>query len=131
MLLAGSAAAAVAGGAGARRRAQGRSRKAPGVYRHKLGDYQLTALYDGLWSLKIDDKFVRNANGAAVNKALAAAFLPPNILPVSFTVLLVNTGSKLDPDRRRHRRPDRRHRGLHDGQSRRRRRSHPRRSTPS
>jgi glyoxylase-like metal-dependent hydrolase (beta-lactamase superfamily II) len=38
---------------------------------------------------------VRNAGGSAVNKALAAAFLPPNILPISFTVLLVNTGSKL------------------------------------
>ena len=48
-----------------------------------------------MWPLKIDDKFVRNADSAAVNAALAAAFLPPNILPVSFTVLLVNTGSKL------------------------------------
>ncbi len=38
---------------------------------------------------------MRNADNAAVNAALAAAFLPPNILPVSFTVLLVNTGSKL------------------------------------
>ena len=93
-LLTGAAAAVVAGGA-----ALGAAPKAltqgPGVYRHKLGDTQLTALYDGLWSLKIDDKFVRNADGAAVNAALAAAFLPPNILPVSFTVLLVNTGSKL------------------------------------
>ena len=48
-----------------------------------------------MWPLKIDDKFVRNADNAAVNAALAAAFLPPNVLPVSFTVLLVNTGSKL------------------------------------
>src|SRR4029078_8676824 len=42
-----------------------------------------------------DDYCVRSADSSAVNKALAAAFLPPNILPVSFTVLLVNTGSKL------------------------------------
>ena len=67
----------------------------PGVYRYKLGDYQLTALYDGTWFLPIDDKFVRNASGAEVNKALAAAFLPPSVLPISFTALLVNTGSKL------------------------------------
>ena len=33
----------------------------PGVYRYKLGDFQLTALYDGTWYLPIDDKFVRNA----------------------------------------------------------------------
>ena len=67
----------------------------PGVYRSKLGDYQLTAIDDGTWFLKIDDDFVRNADAAAVNRALAAAFLPPNVLPVSFTVLLVYTGSKL------------------------------------
>jgi glyoxylase-like metal-dependent hydrolase (beta-lactamase superfamily II) len=30
-----------------------------------------------------------------VNGALAAAFLPPNVLPITFTALLVNTGSKL------------------------------------
>jgi glyoxylase-like metal-dependent hydrolase (beta-lactamase superfamily II) len=67
----------------------------PGVYSYKLGDYQLTALYDGIWYLPIDGKFVRNASGADVNAALAAAFLPPSVLPISFTALLVNTGAKL------------------------------------
>jgi glyoxylase-like metal-dependent hydrolase (beta-lactamase superfamily II) len=67
----------------------------PGVYRTKLGDYQLTALYDGTWYLPIDDKFIRNAGGAEVNAALAAAFLPPSVLPITFTALLVNTGSRL------------------------------------
>jgi hypothetical protein len=38
----------------------------PGVYRFKLGDYQVTALFDGVWYLPIDDKFVRNASGAEV-----------------------------------------------------------------
>ena len=97
-LLAGAAAAAMVGamaGGTALAAAPKAAIQGPGVYRHKLGDYQITALYDGLWSLKIDDEFVRNASGSAVNGALAAAFLPPNILPVSFTVLLVNTGSKL------------------------------------
>lgn len=67
----------------------------PGVYRYPLGRYQLTALYDGTWFLPIDGKFVRNASGRQVNRALAAAFLPPNVLPVTFTALLVNTGEKL------------------------------------
>ena len=67
----------------------------PGVYRYRLGDFQLTALYDGIWYLPIDDKFVRNASGGEVNQALAAAFLPPSVLPISFTALLVNTGAKL------------------------------------
>jgi glyoxylase-like metal-dependent hydrolase (beta-lactamase superfamily II) len=67
----------------------------PGAYRRKLGSFELTALYDGLWPVKIDDSFVRNASRAEVDAALAAAFLPPDILPVSFTALLVNTGTKL------------------------------------
>ena len=67
----------------------------PGAYRYRLGDYQLTALYDGTWFLPIDEHFVRNAGGAAVNEALAAAFLPPNVLPITFTALMVNTGKKL------------------------------------
>jgi glyoxylase-like metal-dependent hydrolase (beta-lactamase superfamily II) len=67
----------------------------PGIYRFKLGDFQISALFDGVWYLPIDDKLVRNASGADVNQALAAAFLPPNILPISFTALLVNTGAKV------------------------------------
>jgi glyoxylase-like metal-dependent hydrolase (beta-lactamase superfamily II) len=71
------------------------SAQGPGVYRFKLGDYQLTALFDGVWYLPIDDSFVKNASGVEVNQALAAAFLPPNVLPISFTALMVNTGAKL------------------------------------
>ncbi len=67
----------------------------PGVYRLALGDYQITALYDGLWPVPIEDEFIRNASHTQVDKALAAAFLPPGILPVSFTALLVNTGARL------------------------------------
>jgi glyoxylase-like metal-dependent hydrolase (beta-lactamase superfamily II) len=71
-------------------RAQG-----PGVYRTKIGAFEVTALYDGIWYLPIDGKFVRNASGAQVNKALTDAFLPPSILPITITALMVNTGSKL------------------------------------
>jgi glyoxylase-like metal-dependent hydrolase (beta-lactamase superfamily II) len=67
----------------------------PGAYRMRLGGYQLTALYDGLWRVPIDDHFIRNATRADVNEALAAGFLAPDVLPVSFTALLVNTGKKL------------------------------------
>ncbi len=91
--LAGAALAALSLPAGAA--APMASAQGPGVYRYKLGSYQLTALYDGVWYVPIDDKFIRNASGADVNKALAAAFLPPRVLPISFTALLVNTGSKL------------------------------------
>src|SRR5262249_23593468 len=52
-------------------------RQGPGVFRSKLGSFELTALYDGTWFRKIDDKFVRNASAAQVNKALTDAFLKP------------------------------------------------------
>jgi glyoxylase-like metal-dependent hydrolase (beta-lactamase superfamily II) len=71
------------------------STQGPAAYRYRLGEFQLTALYDGTWFLPIDGKFVTNASSAAVNEALAAAFLPPDIMPISITALLVNTGSKL------------------------------------
>jgi glyoxylase-like metal-dependent hydrolase (beta-lactamase superfamily II) len=69
--------------------------QSPGVYRQKIGSFEVTALYDGTWFRKIDDKFVRNAGPDAVNKALTDAFLEPGIVPTSFTALLVNTGTKL------------------------------------
>src|SRR6187402_1782004 len=67
-------------------------RQAAGTYRFKLGSYQLTAIYDGLWPVKIEDNFIRNASNAEVEASLAAAFLPPGILQINFTALLVNTG---------------------------------------
>ncbi|HTM72865.1 MAG TPA: MBL fold metallo-hydrolase [Pseudolabrys sp.] len=76
-------------------RAPSATAQGSGVFRYNLGSYQLTALYDGVWYVPIDEKFVRNASSAEVNEALAAAFLPPRILPISFTALLVNTGAKL------------------------------------
>ena len=70
-------------------------KQGPALYRHKIGGYELTALYDGTWFRKIDDKFVRNASSTQVDKALTDSFLPPGIMPTSFTPLLVNTGTKL------------------------------------
>jgi len=67
----------------------------PGVYRYKIGSYELTALHDGTWYRPIDDKFVKNAAWADVQKALADNFLPTDKLPIPFTALLVNTGAKL------------------------------------
>jgi glyoxylase-like metal-dependent hydrolase (beta-lactamase superfamily II) len=94
-LLAGSAAAATLSATPALPAAPASGQQSPGVYRYKIGSFELTALYDGTWFRKIDDKFVRNASGAEVDKALTDAFLQPGIVPTSFTALLVNTGTKL------------------------------------
>jgi ABC-type uncharacterized transport system YnjBCD ATPase subunit len=51
-------------------------KQAPGVYRHKLGDLELTQISDGNVTFPLADGFVTNADKAAVNAALEAAFLP-------------------------------------------------------
>jgi glyoxylase-like metal-dependent hydrolase (beta-lactamase superfamily II) len=96
-LLAGSALAAAAAALPERAQAAAppTGKQTPGVYRYKIGNYELTALYDGVWNRAIDDTFVRNAPWPDVQKALADNFMPPNTLPIPFTTLLVNTGAKL------------------------------------
>lgn len=65
------------------------------AYRFKLGDFEVTALHDGEFTRPLDASFVRNAPLEDVQKALAGSFLPTDKLTISFTALLVNTGSKL------------------------------------
>ncbi len=100
-LLAGSVLAASAAAATtlplapARAAAPAAGKQGPAFYRYKVGSYELTAINDGTWYRDLDDKFVRNAPFADVQKAMADAFLPTNKIPISFTTLFVNTGSKL------------------------------------
>ena len=95
-LLAGTAAAALA-----LRAEQGAAapppadKQTPGIYRYKIGSYELTALYDGIWYRPITDKFIRNAPFAEVEHALDAAFMPHDRLATPFTALVVNSGGKL------------------------------------
>jgi len=95
-LLASSAAAALAAGAGpAAAAAPPSGKQTSGVYRYKIGTFELTALYDGIWYRPITDKFIRNAPFAEVEHALADAFMPADKLATPFTTLVVNTGKKL------------------------------------
>ena len=95
-LLAGTAVAAIAGGADpAAAATPPADKQAPAIYRYKIGSYELTALYDGIWYRPITDKFIRNAPFADVEHALDAAFMPHDKLATPFTALVVNTGSKL------------------------------------
>lgn len=94
-LLAGSTAAATLANISAFAAAPATGVQSPGVYRQKIGSFEVTAIYDGTWFRKIDEKFVRNAGPEEVNKALNDAFLQPGIVPTSFTAMLINTGSKL------------------------------------
>ena len=68
----------------------------PGAYRYKLGDYPVDrALRRHLVSCRSTTSSSAMRPRRTVNDALAAAFLPPSVLPISFTALLVNTGAKL------------------------------------
>lgn len=70
-------------------------RQAPGFYRYKIGDLEITALYEGVWQYPLDDKFVRGAAHDDVKKEMADAFLPQDKVIINATAMLINTGSKL------------------------------------
>ena len=70
-------------------------KQAPGFYRYKIGSFEVTAVNDGVWLRDLDDKFVRNASFADVQKATADARMPTGKMVIPFTALVVNTGSQL------------------------------------
>ncbi len=67
----------------------------PGIYRYKIGDFEVTAFHEGTTPRPIDDKFVVNAPLPEVQSALEAAFLPKDRLNNSYTAMVVNTGRNL------------------------------------
>jgi glyoxylase-like metal-dependent hydrolase (beta-lactamase superfamily II) len=71
------------------------TKQAPGFYRFKLGDYEVTILHDGARTFPLPDTFVTNV---AKDQALAAAtdaFMPQGKVTVPFNPTLINTGTKL------------------------------------
>jgi len=95
-ILAGSAAATLGSAAHSARAAAPPATKAgPAIYRYRIGAYELTALYDGIWYRPIGQDFIRNAPFADVEHALDAAFMPHDKLATPFTTLIVNTGRRL------------------------------------
>src|SRR5262245_26697088 len=70
-------------------------KQAPGVYRYKVGSYEVTAVTDGARTTPIPAGYVRNATVDEVNKALEAAFQPKDQVTHPFTPIVVNTGTKL------------------------------------
>lgn len=69
--------------------------QAPGWYRYKLGDVEITAVTDGFNRIKFPDAFVANATRADVNKALGEVFLEPNTVPIPYTPVVVRDGGRL------------------------------------
>ena len=94
-LIAGASMAAASAAAPAEAAAPPAGKQAPSVYRYKVGSFEITALYDGVWYRPIDEKFVRHANYADVRREMSNAFMPEEKLATPFTTVLVNTGKKL------------------------------------
>jgi glyoxylase-like metal-dependent hydrolase (beta-lactamase superfamily II) len=89
-----SAGAAALGGLSANAKAPLSGEQAPGFYRSKVGNLEVTAINDGV-NMRPVEGFIRNADLAAVQKALSDAFLPTNTFPIPFTTLVINDGSRL------------------------------------
>src|SRR5262249_13106048 len=70
-------------------------KQAPGFYRYKVGDYELTQIADGARSFAIPDTFVRNAPKDQALSAAEAAYMPKGMVTVPFNPVVINTGSKL------------------------------------
>ena len=67
--------------------------QAPGYYRMMLGDFEVTALFDGAIDLE-PAKLLTNTTPAQVNKLLARSYEKPQV-PTSVNAFLINTGDKL------------------------------------
>jgi glyoxylase-like metal-dependent hydrolase (beta-lactamase superfamily II) len=70
-------------------------KQAPGFYRYKIGDFEVTVVTDGANTLPLPESFVVNAKKEEVSAALAAAYLDKDKLTIPYTPIVVNTGEKL------------------------------------
>ncbi|HEX3140812.1 MAG TPA: MBL fold metallo-hydrolase [Rhizobacter sp.] len=68
--------------------------QAPGYYRMMVGDFEVTALLDGIFEMQ-PRKLLTNTSDAEVSALLARSFLPGEVVPTSVNAFLINTGSKL------------------------------------
>ena len=96
-LLAGTAGAALSLGIPltARAAAPAAGKQAPGFYRYKVGDYEVTAIADGARTFPMPDTFVVNQKKEDALAAAEAAYMPKGQVTIPFNPMVINTGSKL------------------------------------
>jgi glyoxylase-like metal-dependent hydrolase (beta-lactamase superfamily II) len=93
--LAAAAAVPLTSGPAVRAAAPAAGRQVPGIYRYKIGEFELTAINDGVGLRPMQDGFVKNAKLDDVKSALEEAYLPTDKLPIPYTQLIVNTGHRV------------------------------------
>ncbi|MGD9923503.1 MAG: MBL fold metallo-hydrolase [Pseudorhodoplanes sp.] len=89
------AAVALAPATTAKAAAPAAGKQAPGYYRHKVGDFEVTVVTDGKVVIPLPETYVANAKKDAVNEVIAANYLPTNSATHLYTPVVINTGSKL------------------------------------
>src|SRR3984893_3777958 len=70
-------------------------KQAPGWYRYKVGEIEVTVVTEGARNAPLADSYVTNVKKEDVSAALAANFVDPARITTSYTPIVVNTGSKL------------------------------------
>jgi glyoxylase-like metal-dependent hydrolase (beta-lactamase superfamily II) len=65
-----------------------------GFLTFKVGDVEVTQLYDGIWEKAHDPAFIKQATVEETKSALRAAGLPDAHVPIPFTVTVIKTNGK-------------------------------------
>jgi glyoxylase-like metal-dependent hydrolase (beta-lactamase superfamily II) len=65
-----------------------------GFYKYKVGDIEVTAVYDGIWRKPHDPTFIKNATVEETKAALAKAGLTTEFMPIPLTVIVLKIGGK-------------------------------------
>ncbi len=82
-------------GSGAVAAAPAIGQQAPGWYRYKIGDIEITVVTDGTGKFRFADNHVLNKTRAEVNSGLASEFYEPDMMSTPYNPVVVNTGTKL------------------------------------
>lgn len=69
--------------------------QAPGYYRYKIGDIEITTVNDGVSAMPIEDGFVRNVPKDQVNAFLESIFMKPGVYSGPYNPALINNGRQL------------------------------------
>jgi len=70
-------------------------KQAPGFYRYKVGDVEVTVITDGVIRMKLPETFVSNVKVDEVKAALADAHMSTELFNNTYTPVVLNTGGKL------------------------------------
>jgi glyoxylase-like metal-dependent hydrolase (beta-lactamase superfamily II) len=63
--------------------------------KYRIGDIEVISLYDGVWEKAHDENFIKGADVEQTKAALKAGGLTDAHVPITFTIIAVNTGGRL------------------------------------